>query len=225
MGLPSGTTTLGLLLSALLLGLRPLLLLRGPFGFAQDRLGRPAGVGDPHPLTERVLQLPGLGLLQQVVQVHYKVAAVVAGELHALPGVVHHDRVEVADLNADVAAHAARVVDVEPVDDLLALALPLGELRVVLHGDRHAVHRAVAGADLAAGAERLVLFEVPEEDRQPARAVRQLLLRRRGLDGDRLAQGRRDRGPNRLQYAEHQNALPTLCSRGETGSAACWAPR
>src|SRR3990172_959946 len=204
MGLPSGATTLGLLLSRVFLS-------RGLF---LRYLRRPAGVGDAHRLTEWVLELPALGLVQQLIQVHHKVAAVVAGKLDALPGIVHHDRVEVADLNADVAAHAARVVDVEPVDDLLALALPLREQGVVLHGDRHAVHRAVAGADLAAGAERLVLLEVPEQDGQPARAVRQLLLRRRVLDGDRLAQGRRDGGLYRLQYAEHQNALPTLCSRG-----------
>src|SRR3990170_4196463 len=208
----ASTTTLGLLLSGLILR-------RGPFfplGFAQacpehsrrGRLGRPAGVGDPHRLAERVLQLPGLRLGQQLIQVHHEVAAVVAGELHALPGVVHHDGVEVAYLNADVAAHAARVVDVEPVDDLLALALPLRVEGVILHRDRHAVHRTVAGADLAAGAERLALLEVPEQDGQPARAVRQLLLHRRVLDGDRLAQGRRDRGPYRLQYTEHLERAP-----------------
>src|SRR3989304_5887232 len=159
MGLPSGTTTLGLLLSELFPG-RGLFLGR-PFDFARGRLGRPAGVGPPHRLTERVLELPGLRLVQQLVQVHHQVAAVVAGKLHTLPGVVHHDRVEVADLDADVATHAARVVDVEPVDDLLALALPLREEGIVLHGDRHAVHRAVAGADLATGAERLPPLSPP----------------------------------------------------------------
>src|SRR3990172_5841271 len=210
----ASTTTLGLLLSGLFLR-RGLFFVR-PFDFAQacpeqsrrGRLGSPAGVGDPHRLTKRVLELPGLGLFQQLVQVQHEVAAVVAGELHALPGVVHHDGVEVADLNADVAAHAARVVDVEPVDDLLALALPLRVEGVVLHRDRHAVHRAVAGADLTAGAERLVLLEVPEEDGQPARAVRQLLLRRWVLDGDRLPQGRRDRCLYRLQYTEHLERAP-----------------
>src|SRR3972149_361324 len=163
MGLPSGTTTLGLLLSGLFLS-------RGLF---LRYLRRPAGVGNAHRLTERVLELPSLGLVQQLVQVHHKVAAVVAGKLHALPGVVHHDRVEVADLNADVTAHAARVVDVEPVDDLLALALPLRELGVVLHGDRHAVHRAVAGADLAAGAERLLLLPGPQKEGEAPRAGRE----------------------------------------------------
>ena len=78
------------------------------------------------------------------------------------PGVVHRNRLEVANFDADVAAHAAPVVDPELVDDLAALALLLRVLRVVLHDDRHALDRAGALAGVAAGTERLVDFGVPD---------------------------------------------------------------
>src|ERR1044071_2160777 len=112
--------------------------------------------------------LPGLGQLEQLLTVHDQVLAVPGRKLLAGPGVIHRDSVEVADLDADVASHAAAVVDEELIEDLAALALALGEGRVVLHRDGHALNGAGALASVAAGAEGLVDVEVVEQDREGA---------------------------------------------------------
>ena len=65
---------------------------------------------------------------------------------------------------------------------------PVGVLGVVLHRHGHAFDRAGALAGVAAGAERLVDIEVPEQDGEGAVAVRQAFGARRVLDGDRLAE-------------------------------------
>ncbi len=111
--------------------------------------------------TEGGVEEAGLAGVEEVVDVHVEVEPVVGGVLVAGPVVVHDDRFERADLDADVAAHAARVVDPELLDDLAAVAGALGVLRVVVHHSGHAVDRAVADADVAARAGRLVVRQSP----------------------------------------------------------------
>ena len=123
-------------------------------------------------------------------QVHHELRAVVPRQLVPGPRVVHADRLEVAHLDADVAAHAAPVVDPELVDDLAALALAGGVLRVVLHHDGHALDRAGALAGVAAGAERLVVLLVPDQDREGAVALGEHLVQRRVVARRRASERR-----------------------------------
>jgi hypothetical protein len=57
---------------------------------------------------------------------------------------IHLDRVEGADLDADLAAHADRDIDVEDLGALEGLAL-----LIALHDDVDALRRALLLADLA----------------------------------------------------------------------------
>src|SRR4051794_19123448 len=163
---------------------------------------------------------PGLGQLEQLLAVQDQVLAVQGGKLLAGPGVVHRDSIEVAHLDADVAAHTAAVIDEELIEDLAALALALGEQRVVFHGHRHALDGAGALTRVTARAERLVDVEVVKQDREGPVALRQLLMLRRVLDGYRLTPQRGHRNGERLQYANHGALLtgvsvaPTRMSRG-----------
>src|SRR5438132_1694499 len=138
----------------------------------------------------------------------------------ARPGIVHRDRVEVADLDADVAAHAAPVIDKELVDDLaaLAVALFLAELWVVGHDDRHAFHRAGALTSVAAGAERLDLLEVPEKDGEGAIARGYVPVNRRVLDRHRLAEHGRECNAQGPENADHGATLPGASVRRTEGA-------
>src|SRR4051812_37684006 len=164
--------------------------------------------------------LPGLRQLEQLLAIQYQVLAVHGGKLLTGPGVVHRDRVEVADLDADVAAHAAAVVDEELIEYFAALAGALCELWVVLHRHGHAFDRAGTLAGVAAGAKRLVDVEVVEQDGEGSVAFRQLLVGRWVLDGYGLAKHRGHRDAQGLQYADHWTLLtgvsvaPTRISRG-----------
>src|SRR5581483_992781 len=65
--------------------------------------------------------LAGLGFGHQLIHVHHQLSPVERRPLDARPGVVHGDGVEVAHLDANIAAHAAAVVDPERIDDLATL--------------------------------------------------------------------------------------------------------
>ncbi len=130
--------------------------------------------------------------------VHVEVAAVEGRVLVAGPGVVHDDGFERADFDANVAAHAARVIDPELLDDLAAVAGPFRVLRVVLHGGSHAIDGAVANTDVAARAEGLVVVEVPGEHRGSCAAAQAAGAFVRVFDGHRLA---RDRGERVVEEA------------------------
>ena len=124
-------------------------------------------------------------LSEELVEVEHQVVAVELRQLMASPSVVHRDRLEVADLNADIAAHAPSVVDPELVDDLAPLAFIISVQRVVLHRDRHALDGTGALASVAACAERLDDVLVPEEDWERAVALRDVAVLRRILELER----------------------------------------
>src|SRR5690606_11068182 len=156
---------------------------------------------------------------KQLFSIHYEVLPVNRGQLVAGPRVVHSYGVEVAHLNADVAAHAARVVDEELVDDLASLALTLRVLRVVLHRHGHALHGAGPLASVAARAERFIRFEVPQQDGEGPVPLRHLAVLGGVLDRHRLAEHGAHRGAKGLQYTNHETLLaarpgPTRSSRG-----------
>ena len=162
-------------------------------GALERRLGKRLTAHRPFNEFDAVLWTEGqrhpaaLVRVKQVADVHMQVAAVVDALLRPAPTVVHHDRFERADLDADVAAHAARVVDPELIHDLAPVARAFRLLRVVNHHRRHAIDRAVAHTDVAACTHRLFVVEVPQEHGEAALAHGQRVLVVRVLHGHWLA--------------------------------------